>query len=42
MRHLEGQLCGAAEAAEAEITLDVDVHTATVPEEVDIEHPNPE
>ena len=42
MQHLEGQLNGAAETAEAEITLDVDVHTATVPEEVDIEHPNPE
>ena len=42
MRHLEGQLCGAAEAAEVEIRLDMEVHTAKVPEEVDFEHPNPE
>ena len=37
MRHLEGELLGAAETAEAEIRLDMEVHTARVPEEVDIE-----
>ena len=38
MKHLEGQngkAFSAAETAQAEITLAVDVHTATVPEEVD-------
>ena len=33
MRHLEGQLSGAAETAEAEIALDVNIHSARVPEE---------